>query len=201
MMARYRHSGLMFSVGLLVLGAAIAQACKKKEQPIEYPSAQPTPTPTPTPTPAPTPTSTATAQLPGDGGPVALDATTTAILDEVIKRKAKTDAPYMKRVGTIFGATVAEGGRFEQTIMIDPGKCYSVIAVGGAGIEEVDLEIQARAPIPGLPGATIAVDNSMGREASIKPCWKNALPAGFPATVVMKATRGTGALGGQVFVK
>nr|HMR08941.1 hypothetical protein [Polyangiaceae bacterium] len=50
-------------------------------------------------------------------------------------------------------------------------------------------------------GAVLAVDNSGGREAKIKPCWKNSLPAGFPAVVVLKAKRGTGAVGARLYVK
>ena len=196
--ARIRIWALSF--GLAAAGMMLAQACKKKkDEPIQYPP--PTQQDAGAVAPPPTPAPTNTSPLPGDGGPVAFDETTKGILADVIKRKAKKDARYMKKVGDIFGASVVEGGKIEHPIMINPGKCYTVIAVGGAGLEEVDLEIQAKAPIPGLPSATIAVDNSSGREASIKPCWKNALPAGFPATVVIKATRGTGAIGAQLYEK
>ena len=191
----------ILSCGLLVGGVAVAQACKKKDEPIQYPPpTQPDAGPQPTAT-TPPPPPTATSPLPGDGGPVEFDEPTKAILEEVINRKAKKDARFMKKEGTIFGASLTEGSQFEHTIMLNPGKCYTVIAVGGAGVEEVDLEIQAKAPIPGLPSATIAVDNSGGREAKIKPCWKNVFPAGFPASVVLKARRGTGAIGAQLYVK
>lgn len=189
----------VLSVALLSAGVALAQACKKKEEPIQYPPPPPPDAGQPQPPPPPPPTNTS--PLPGDGGPVPFDTETQGVLDDVIKRKAKTDARGMKPVGEIFGAALVEGAKFEHPVMIDIGKCYTVIAVGGAGVEEVDLELQARAPIPGLPGAVLAVDNSGGREAKIKPCWKNSLPAGFPAVVVLKAKRGTGAVGARLYVK
>lgn len=194
-----RSTNTMFWIAAAVAaGVALPAACKKKEQEVAYPPPQPTPVQDAAPPPPPP---TNTSPLPGDGGPVALDTITQQTLFEVIKLKAKKDAKLMKPLGEPFGASLSEGGRLEQQIMIDPKKCIGVIAVGGAGIEEVDIEIQARAPLPGLPGATVSVDNSTGREAAISPCWNNAFPVGFPASVVVKATRGTGAILAQVYVK
>ena len=78
-----------------------------------------------------------------------------------------------------------------------------LVAVAGAvPVQELDLQIQAKGglPIP-LPGPILAVDGKTGPESSISPCWKNPFPLAFPATVVVKATRGYGPIGAQIYVK
>jgi hypothetical protein len=188
-------------VGSLVIAGALGPGCKKKQeqQQTQYPPVTiPPPDAGTTATPPPPPPSDAAAA----DATVPLDLVTMQAMQAFIKERAKKAAPGMKPQGDVFGGVVQEGGSVQQTIMIDTGKCYGVIGMGSTGVTELDIQIQAR---PGftvpLPGPVIAVDSNSGPEAAISPCWKNPFPLGFPAVVVLKATRGSGPVGGQIFVK
>ena len=99
----------------------------------------------------------------------------------------------MKPAGEAFGGNVPAGGQFESPqMMIDLGKCYTVIAQGGPGLTEVDVQLAVAVPVPAIPTPVVAVDNTTGINAAISPCWKNAYPVGFPGKVVLKATGGSG---------
>lgn len=185
---------------------ALGPGCKKKEQDVAYPPQTSTPdagTPdTSTPPPSDASTPPGDAMTTTDGGPQPLDLVTMQAMQDFTRERAKKDARGMKPSGDFFGGVVDEGGTAEQTIMIDSGRCYAVIAMGSPGVAELDIQIQAKPglPVP-LPGPIIAVDSTSGAEASLSPCWKNPFPLSFPAVVVLKATRGKGPIGGQVYVK
>lgn len=174
----------------------------KKEQDTQYPPtppqtyAQPTATATST---APPPTASASATPPAPAAPTPLDALAQTGLDQNIQARAKKDAAGMKTVGDLFGGTVPEGGHVESTLNMDPGKCYEVLAAGQGGITELDIEIQSAVLPP--PAPPIAVDNTTGADAAIKPCYKNVLPVPLVAKVLLKATHGAGAVAGRVYVK
>lgn len=194
-----------------VVGTAVAFAlgagCKKKE-PVQYPPTPPqnyaadaatTSDAGATPVPDAAPTDAAAAS---DGAPQALDMVTQQTLEAGIKARAPKQARYMKKEGTLFGGVVQQGGQVEQQIMINPHKCYAVLAQGGPGVTDVEIQITAK-PMAGLPlpSAVIAVDSTTGPESAVTPCWKNAFPVAFPATVIVKASGGAGALAAQVYVK
>jgi hypothetical protein len=190
-------------IGSLMIAGLLGPGCKKKqqEQQTQYPPQTvyvPDAGATTTPPPPPPPSDAAAAT----DGPLPLDLITTQALQASIKERAKKEARGLKPQGDFFGGVVQEGGSAQQTIMIDSGKCYGVVAQGGTGITELDIQIQAR---PGftvpLPGPVIAVDSTSGPQAAVSPCWKNPFPLGFPAVVVIKATRGGGPVGAQIFVK
>jgi hypothetical protein len=183
------------SLSVILISLAVF-ACKKEED-VQYPPtppqtyAQPTATST-----APPPTATASATPPAPAAPTPLDALAQAGLDQNIQGRAKKDAAGMKPVGDLFGGAVTESGHVESPLNMDPGKCYVVLAAGQGGITELDIEIQG-SPVP----APIAVDNTTGAEAAIKPCYKNVLPVPLVAKVLLKATHGAGAVAGRVYVK
>lgn len=175
----------------------------KKEEPVEYPPSQPQPLVPEAGAPAADaapPSSDAVA--PTDTGPQPLDPVTQQALASTISERAKQDAKGMQMSGELVGAVLPEGGKVEGALMLDVGKCYAVVASGGPGVVELDVEIQAKpSPSLPLPGPVIAVDSGSGSSASITPCYKNAFPLPFAATLVVKATRGSGAVGAQVYVK
>lgn len=180
--------------------AVLAGSCKKKET--EYPPSPPQ-SYTSTPTAQPTTTAPPADAGPVDAGPKPLDAISEQMLRESIKKRAKKDAPGMQPLGDFFGGQLDTGGQVATQIMIDPNKCYGVIAgTASAGVTELDIQIEAKpvVPIPAL-NAVLAVDNTSGAEAAIKPCWKNVFPVGFPARVVITAKQGAGAVGAQVYSK
>jgi hypothetical protein len=168
-----------------------------QQQQQQQPYAQPQPQPTQTAAPAPTQTTP-----PPPAAPQPLDATTQAALAAAITARAPTEAKGLKPLGEVFGMNVPAGGQAESPqFMVDLNKCYGVIAEGGLGVTEVDVQIVPAIQIPGLAAATVAVDNTTGPKAAINPCFKNTYPIGFPAKVVLKATGGNGPIAAQIFMK
>ncbi len=129
------------------------------------------------------------------------DEVTKAQLAAQIAERAKTEAQWMKPVGEVFGGVAKDGETVESSVFqIDLGKCYSVVAQGGLGVTEVDIQLKGAQVLPGMQ-PTLAVDNTTGPAASINPCWKNGFPVGFPATVTLVVRSGSGPVAAQVYVK
>ena len=107
----------------------------------------------------------------------------------------------MKPVGEVFGGMAsAEQPVKSPVFQIDLQKCYTVIAQGGMGITELDIQLKGAELVPGVQ-MTHAVDNTVGPAAAITPCWKNTYPAGFPAEVTLVARGGSGPVAARVYVK
>jgi len=196
----------VISAGAILLGAGVflAAGCKKKTE-AQYPPPQSdagyaawdsgapvqdagttTPDAAPVPEAAPEPT---------------FDEVTKAQLAAQIAERAKTEAPGMKPVGEVFGGVAKDGGTVESAVFqIDLAKCYSVVAQGGLGVSELDIQLKGAQILPGMQ-PTLAVDNTSGPSASINPCWKNGFPVGFPATVSLVVRTGSGPVAAQIFVK
>ncbi len=195
------------ALGVVVTGAlvALAPGCKKKAE-AQYPPPQPdagaatwdagapvtqdagaaTQDAAPVPDPAPPPT---------------FDEVTKSQLSAQIAERAKTEAQWMQPVGEVFGGVAETGGHVDSAVFqIDLGKCYTVIAQGGLGVTELDIQLKGAQVLPGMQ-PTLAVDNTTGAAAAITPCWKNGFPVGFPATVSLVVRGGSGAVAAQVYVK
>lgn len=108
----------------------------------------------------------------------------------------------MQAEGQAFAGQFQEGQTLEQPLTLQPGKCYTVVAIG-AGIQELDAMIAAQ-PLPQLPATPLAQDNASGAQATVGgkgSCFRNAAPLAVPAKVIIKATRGAGSAVAQVYVK
>jgi hypothetical protein len=108
----------------------------------------------------------------------------------------------MQPEGSSAAGQCGEGQTFELPLTLQPGKCYTVIAVS-AGIQELDAQI-ATQPLPQVPPVPLAQDQSSGGQAVVAgkgSCFKNAAPIAVPGKVIIKATRGQGAAVAQVYVK
>jgi hypothetical protein len=182
-------------IALAALVSLLALDCKKEED-VQYPPTPPQNYAQPSATQSAAPPAASSAP-PAPVGPAPLDALSQTGLEENIKQRAKKDAAGMKEVGALFGGTIPEGGHVESVLNMDPGKCYVVLAAGQGGVVELDIEIQNKM----LPIPPIAVDNTSGADAAIKPCYKNILPVPLVANVWLKASRGGGAVAGRVYVK
>jgi hypothetical protein len=108
-----------------------------------------------------------------------------------------------KPLGSALVGNVGGGQVLEQQIMLQPSKCYSVVAVGLPAISELNIQIVAVTVVPGmLP--ILATDQDAGPSATLgkKPnCYKWALPLPAAAKVVVSAAGGQGVAGAQVFEK
>jgi hypothetical protein len=180
---------------------SVAMSCKKEEE-VQYPPSPPQDYTQDAGAPGPGDAAPAADAVAADAAPPGLDLITQQQLDQSIAARARKEAKGMKAEGEAFSGMVQAGGAIESPLMIHPRKCYAVVAEGGTGVQEVDIQIMAR---PGvtvqLPGPIIAVDSTQGPQASVSPCWKNPFPIAFPASVTVKASQGAGALMARVYVK
>lgn len=162
-------------------------ACKKDPPPQDPPPPVVT-------TPPPPPQST-------NATPVAVSMA--PFLAPAITAAATLDTKGMKEEGTPFAGQFLEGQILEQNFQGEPGKCYTVVAMGGPGITEIDVTISVQ-PAPMLPATIIAQDNSTGPAVTVGGggnCVKNAMPVGAPAKITLKVVRGSGYAAAQLFKK
>lgn len=110
--------------------------------------------------------------------------------------------------GAPSAAKFKQGEVLELTVTVQPGKCYTVVAVSAdGGITELDGSVLVSAP-PGLPipvpPQPIATDTSTGPNVTMgggANCFKSSAPAAAPATVQIKATKGAGVAAVQILSK
>ena len=140
-------------------------------------------------------------------GPTAtpLDSATAATVTTLIgPLAASAAAPGAKPVGAAIAGNFAQGQTLEQTVQMNPGKCYTIVGVGAPTITNLDIQLVPSIGIPGLPAAVVAADSTQSSQAIVgqQPnCYKWALPMGGTMKVVMTATAGQGMAAAQVFEK
>jgi hypothetical protein len=196
---------------VLVL-AAVAFGCSSNPEPEDQanltpgacppgqycPQAQPTTTTTtPGTTTAPPATTGATS-----GGAACTSIPVGAFATPLMTGLQQSEAPGMQPDGSSAAGQCAEGQQLELPITLQPGKCYTVIAVS-MGVQELDAQI-ATQPLPQAPPLVLAQDNTSGGQAVVAgkgSCFKNPSPVAVPGKVIIKATRGTGAAVAQIYVK
>lgn len=144
------------------------------------------------------PTGTATGSGSGQCSPIAAGAFATPLLIGL----QQTEAPGMQPEGSALAGQCQEGQTMEQPLTLNPGKCYTVVAVS-MGVQELDAMIAAQ-PVPQLPPTPLAQDQNSGAQAVVGgkgSCFRNAAPLPIPAKIIVRATRGGGAAVAQVYVK
>jgi hypothetical protein len=162
----------------------------------------------PPPPPPDTPDAGTTTPIPtSNGGPSAtpLDATAAAAASQALDLSAKQQAPGAKPVGgTLIAGQFQQGQTLEATFNAQPGKCYTVVGAGLPNVQNLDLQIVATVPLPGLGSPVLAVDQTTGPQAVVAPhpnCYKWALPMAAPLKVVMSVSSGSGIAAAQVYEK
>jgi len=157
---------------------------------VPAPSASAVPTSS---TPAPVPTT-----------PPPLDpAVTAAVTPMLTQLGASQTVAGSKPLGTAMIGNVGGAQVLEQQIMLQPNKCYSVVAAGMPPISELNVQFLAVTVIAGM-APILATDQDVGPSATLgkKPnCYKWALPLPTPVKVVVSAAGGQGVAGAQVFEK
>jgi hypothetical protein len=121
----------------------------------------------------------------------------------VIQGAAGNDARGMQPEGSAFAGNFQQGQTLEQSLQLEPGKCYTVVGAGGPGITELDVTIVAQ-PAPIIPPQVIAQDNQTGPNATLGGggnCFRNPSPVGIPAKVVLTARSGGGMAVAQIYKK
>ncbi|HQP35188.1 MAG TPA: hypothetical protein PLI95_08420 [Polyangiaceae bacterium] len=159
--------------------------------------------PTATATPGATATPAATTPTGATGGAAQpINPTLAGMLTPLLTQMAAADVQGMQPDGASFAAQFQEGQTYEQAFTLNAGKCYSVVAVG-TGIQELDVMIAIQ-PIAQMPAQILAQDNQTGGNATLGgkgSCFKNPLPMGGAAKVIVKATKGAGMALAQIYVK
>jgi hypothetical protein len=163
-------------------------------------------------TPTAYPTATPTAATGAAGAPgaaastscTAMDASAATAVQPLITPLASGDVPVgAKPVGSVLACNFQQGQTLQGSVQMQPGKCYTVVGVGMPSVTQLDLQLVAQTPIPGM-APVIAQSNTTGSHAVIgkKPdCYKWAWPVGAPVNVIVKATAGSGFAGAQVYEK
>jgi hypothetical protein len=146
---------------------------------------------------------------PGAPGPAAgmpgADAATAAAVRLALQPRAANEAKGMKEDGNAIGGMLAEGGALTQEFMLMPGKCYTILGQGLPPVAELDMQLLAKPLMPSLPPAVLAADQTQGPSANIgagaNKCYKNPFPVAAPVILTLKATKGGGPAGAQVYSK
>jgi len=183
-----------------------------QQQPGAYPQQQPGAYPQQQPGQQPAPQPTGGMSFPGmpgqqpagpaGGSAQALDPNLAALAVGPLTIFANTEAPGMAKEGPTVAGNFQEGQTLEGAFSFQPGKCYTVVAAG-AGIQELDIEMQYVTPIPGL-NPSIGKDSQKGSQASIGGkgnCLKPLSPIPANAKFIVRATKGAGVAAAQLYVK
>jgi hypothetical protein len=157
------------------------------------------------------PAATAPAGIPGvattASGPTAqaLDPTAAQAATQLIAPLGTQHAPAgAKPVGSAIAGNFQQGQTLEAQVQMNPGKCYTVVGVGLPPVTNLDIALVPALPIPGLPAATMAADNTVASTAIVgdKPnCFKWAFPMSGMMKVIMTVSQGSGVAAAQVFEK
>jgi len=140
-------------------------------------------------------------------GPTAtpLDPATAQVVTSLIGPLAASAAmPGAKAVGAAIAGNFTQGQSLDQTVQMNPGKCYTIVGVGVPTIQNLDIQLVPSITIPGLPAAVVASDSTVGANAIVgqQPnCYKWALPMGGTMKVVVTVSAGQGMAAAQVFEK
>jgi hypothetical protein len=141
---------------------------------------------------------------PAPAAPATTDAATAAAVRLALQPRAATEAKGMKEDGDPVGGMLQEGGELTKELMLMPGKCYTILGQGLPPIGELDMTLSLKAPLPNLPPGVLAADKTTGPAASIgagKNCYKYPFPLAAQVVLSVKATKGSGAAGAQVYSK
>jgi len=200
------HKTLRLTLPFVLLAAI---ACKKQDEPAATAGYQPaTPggagAPAALPPPAPSASTPVVTPAPSSSAPAPVDpalaAAVTALLTQL---GASQTVAGSKPLGAAMIGNVGGAQNLEQQIMLQPNKCYTVVAAGIPPISELNVQLLAATIIPGM-APVLAVDQDTGASATLgkKPnCYKWALPLPAAVKVVVSAAGGQGLAGAQVYEK
>jgi hypothetical protein len=128
-----------------------------------------------------------------------VDVSMAAAIQPALQQLGRSQAPAgAKPLGGIFAANFGQGQTYEQSIQLQANKCYTVVAAGLPGVNEVNIKL-----MPPLVPTTLAQDNSTGPQATLGAnpnCWKNG-PFPAPMRVVLEVASGQGVVAAQIYEK
>jgi hypothetical protein len=143
----------------------------------------------------------------------ACDGTMTLAVSSMFEGRRKTEAPGMEPEGSPICHIAPENIDVpSQTIMLQPGYCYTFLGQALPNVTEIDMKLVLDTVAGGLPPALAAMagnplllqDTLSGNVTSMgtkNDCYKWALPAGAPVKLVLKARTGSGPIAAQIYKK
>lgn len=140
-----------------------------------------------------------TGQVAGD--PVADEAA--RLSEGPLAECAAREAPGMNLEGDLLASKLAVGEVLEQELRLQPGRCYTLIAVGGEGLTELDVELQRLSPVRGQ-GETLVADTTSGTTAVLGgggTCFLFSEKAPLPAKFLVRARAGSGVVVSQLYAR
>jgi len=134
-----------------------------------------------------------------------VDPAAQTLIGTQIKTMAAKQAPGMKPEGPFVYGNLTEGQAVEGQAMFMPGKCYTVIGTSMPGVQELDVQVAWVTILPSLT-PIIAMDNMTGPQAIVAGspnCYKvpPIVMIGTPVKIIVKATKGSGPAGAQLYAK
>lgn len=194
------HLAELFVVGAVV---AVAAACGGSEPEPSAPIAL-APTLNAAPTAAPTASAAPTAAPSASASPLAaLEPALASAAQAVLNEVARAEAPGAKPAGATKVGLLGAGQQSELAATLQPGKCYTIVAVGLPPVAEVNVQLLPATGVPGLD-AVLAQDQGTGPQAILGKapnCYKWALPVAGPVRVVTTVAVGQGLVATQVYEK
>ena len=162
---------------------------------------EPAATTTAPPTPAPV-SALAGFDGPIEDDPVAREAT--ALSEGPLAQCAERDAPGMQMEGDLIASKLAPGQVLEQEFRLQPGRCYTLIAVGGEGVTELDASFETLGPVRSK-STVLAADPLTGTTAVVGAgaacfAWQADLNA-TPAKFVLRVRGGGGVVVSQLYAR
>jgi len=152
------------------------------------------------PAPAPTAPAAAAPGTPAQQLDPAAGAAATAILTQL---SAGAIVAGAKPIGSPIVGNFQQGQTLEGQLQLSPGKCYTIVGAGTPPVSELNIQLLAVSPIPGMV-PVLAQDSDNGPQAVLgrKPnCYKWPLPMGAPVKVVLTVAGGSGLAAAQVYEK
>jgi hypothetical protein len=143
-------------------------------------------TPTNTAQPTAVPTGTATAP------PIATEDPTELLL----RSKATTLAAGMQPEGVVYKQALQEGAKGSFIASLTAGRCYTVVAVGGPGVSDVDLSLM----LPPLYTTDVGKDKRTDAVAVVQNVCP-AVPLPVPYRIDVGPKKGNGTIAAQVYSK
>jgi hypothetical protein len=137
-----------------------------------------------------------------DDDPVALEGTRLA--NGPLRELGESEAVGMQQEGDLIASKLTPGQLFEQEFRLQPGRCYTLVAVAGEGISELDATFETFGPARSKT-EVLARDTRTGTSAVIgggAECfaWKPEQTA-MPAKFVVRAPGGSGVVAIQLYAR
>ncbi len=186
----------------LVASACGGKASAELNTPTSDPNA-PAPYTAPPPTATAAPTATPP-QATSTGAATPIAPMAAAVVQPILVSMGQNEAQGAQPDGSPFAGQFAAGQTLEQTINIRPNGCYTVVGAS-IGIQQLDIQLVANSPVPGMPPINLAQSSGAGPNATLggraTGCWRNPTPLAGTGKVILRATSGQGLAAAQVFVK